>query len=536
VNASYDVCIVGCGPVGAAAALLLTREGLRVLVLERSPQVYDLPRAVFLDGESVRSFQRVGLAGDLVEVLQPPREGDAAWFTDSAHRQLFGIEMPAYGANGWRDGAFFDQPELERRLRDRIATEPGIELRLGEELVGFVEEEGGLALETARVVDGRRGAARAAWMIACDGASSFVRRRLGIAWQSLGYDGDWLVVDIVADDPAELPSVTMQVCDPKRLTTYICGKDPFRRWEFRLLPGETREEMSSPGRVAELLDPWIARGRYEIRRAAVYQFHAATAARWREGRIFLAGDAAHQTPPFLGQGLNAGWRDAVNLAWKLARVKVGDAEANLLETYEVERSAHAHELVDWAVAVGRLMDALADLEAGRLEGPPPDDLMRSGYGQGRTAPPLREGLVVEEQVSDAGVTGYLFGQPTVVDASGREAMFDEWLGRGFAVVGRDCAALAMSEASRAALARLGASVVDFSKVRVVGGERDRLFDRHAAAVVRPDRYVFGVTDDALCLDDLVARLERTWKGDARPAGKKNGSARREAGSPQGEAR
>lgn len=516
-NSVFDVSIVGCGPVGAGAALLLAREGLRVVVIDRSPDVYDLPRAVFLDGETVRAFQRIGLAEEIAEVLQAPREGDAAWFTDSQKQQRFGIDMPPRGVNGWRDGAFFDQPEFEARLREMLRREPNIDLRLGCEATGFTQDARGVTLDIAMVDGGAKAQIRSTWTIACDGASSFVRRTLGIPWRSLGYDHDWLVVDIVTDHIGDLPPVTMQVCDPARLTTYICGKDPYRRWEFRLLPGETREEMSKPERVMELIDPWIARDRYEIRRAVVYQFHAATAGRWREGRIFLAGDAAHQTPPFLGQGLNAGFRDVVNLSWKLPMVKAGNAPDSLLDTYAAERDAHAHELVDWAVAVGKLMDALADLEAGRLEGAPPDDLMRSGYGQGRTSPPLREGLVVGEQVSDAGVTGYLFNQPTVTDASGREAMLDEWLGRGFAVVGRDTASLAMSEDSRAKLRRLGAGTIDLSKYRLVAGEWDRLFANHGAVIVRPDRYVFGVTDAAHSLDELVALLDAKWNATAAKA-------------------
>jgi len=316
--AEFDVVVVGCGPVGAGAAILLAREGLRVSVLERSREVYDRPRAVFLDGETVRAFQRVGLGREIDALLQPWREDDAAWFTDSRHNSHFGIEMPPHGVNGWRDGAFFDQPELECRLRELAMLEPNVEVCLAHEVTAFAQDDGGVTITATDLEANRTVEKRAAYAIACDGASSFVRRGLGIAWRSLGYDQDWLVVDIVAADVADLPSVTMQVCDPARLTTYICGRDPFRRWEFRLLPGETREQMTATDQVTGLLSPWIAAGRYELRRAAVYQFHAATAERWREGRIFLAGDAAHQTPPFLGQGLNAGFRDVVNLTWKTA--------------------------------------------------------------------------------------------------------------------------------------------------------------------------------------------------------------------------
>ncbi|HEY2773794.1 MAG TPA: bifunctional 3-(3-hydroxy-phenyl)propionate/3-hydroxycinnamic acid hydroxylase [Candidatus Binatia bacterium] len=507
-----DVCVVGCGPVGAAAAILLARSGLTACVVDRSTAVYDLPRAVLLDGETVRVFQRIGLGDEVDSLLQPWREGDAAVFTDSARNALFGLDMPSSGSNGWRDGAFFDQPELEGWMRAQMRKEPKVDALFGHEVTSISQDQTSVRVTASHLATGNAVEIRAPWVIACDGASSFVRRSLGIPWRSLGYDRDWLVVDVVAKNVAGLPPVTMQVCDPKRLTSYICGKDPFRRWEFRLLEGETREAMVHPANVAKLLAPWIAPEDYELRRSVVYQFHAATAGRWHDGRIFLAGDAAHQTPPFLGQGLNAGLRDVVNLAWKLALVAGGKAPESLLDSYAEERDPHAHELVDWAVAVGRLMDALAEQEAGRASGPLPDDLLNSGYGQGRSAPPLRRGLVVEEQVSDAGVAGYMISQPTVAAGGGRRLRLDEILGSGFAVVGRDRASLAMSEASRAVLARMGATTTELSSLPAVAGHHDRLFDAHGAAIVRPDRYVFGVTDAAHSLDDLVLRLEQKLYG------------------------
>ncbi len=509
-----DVAIVGCGPVGAGAAILLARAGLTVVVLDRTTAVSDLPRAVLLDGETVRAFQRVGLGSEINALLQPYRIGDAAYFTDSRRNPHFGLEMPAEGVNGWRDGAFFDQPELESELRRLMLREPNVDARFGHEVTAVDQDDAGVQVSATDLATGKATQVRARWLVACDGASSFVRRSLGIAWHSLGYDHDWLVVDVEVKDVADLPGVTMQVCDPARLTTYICGKDPYRRWEFRLLDGETRENMIDRDNVARMLAPWIAPDRYTVRRAAVYQFHAATAARWRDGRIFLAGDAAHQTPPFLGQGMNAGFRDVVNLVWKLALVRCGAAPESLLDSYGEERDPHAHELVDWAVAVGRLMDALADAEAGRASGPPPDDLMRSGYGQGRSAPPIRCGLVVESQVSDSGVTGYLSTQPTVAAADGKAQPLDEIVGSGFSVLGRDAAALAMSDASRAYLERIGAPVVSLEALELVHGHWDRLFGAHAAAVLRPDRYVFGVTDDAHSLDDLITILKNKLHGEA----------------------
>ena len=502
---SYDVAIVGFGPVGAFTALLLAESGLRVAVLERSSEPAELPRAVGLDGESVRAFQRIG-RGDAVDaILQPPRAGEEICFTNSKRERLFGLAIPPLGRNGWREVAFFDQPELEALLRGWVTGDERIDVLLGEEVVGIDVRSDGVALESRGAAGPRR--LDAAWAIGCDGASSFVRRALGIEWLSLGYDQDWLVIDILQTPEANLPLETMQVCDPERLTTYVCVKDPNRRWEFQLRPGETREEMLRPEKIRALLDPWLPPDHYALRRSAVYQFHAATAARWQQGRVFLAGDAAHQTPPFLGQGLNAGFRDAVNLGWKIPLVQRGVCDARLLETYAGERDAHARDLVEWAVAVGKLMETLAAREAGRPDPHPTAD-RSAGYGQGRTAPPLRGGVLVEAQSGGDSPVGNLLRQPTVRRADGVECRLDELIGPGFAVVGRTPGDLHVGPEAGAILERLGGRVVSLEGLEVRVGAMDLLFESHAAAVLRPDRYVFGVVDDAWDLDRLLLELGR----------------------------
>jgi 3-(3-hydroxy-phenyl)propionate hydroxylase len=464
---------------------------------------------VNIDGEILRAFQRLGHGETIAALTQPPRVRDEVAFTNSKREPYFTAAFPRIGHNGFRDMAFFDQPELEVKIRELIEAQGKVELRLGHEVTAIDARDDGVRLETRSVATGETAALEAAYLIGCDGASSFVREALGIEWQSLGYDQDWLVIDIVVDDPDDLPILTMQVCDPARLTTYVCVKDPNRRWEFQLQPGETREEMLRPERIRSLLDDWLAADRYWLRRKAVYQFHAATAEHWREGRVFLAGDAAHQTPPFLGQGLNAGFRDVVNLAWKLPWVLDGTCDDALLDTYAAERDGHARDLVDWAVAIGKLMENFAAGEAGR---PPPHETdPSSGYGQGRAAPPLHGGVITVEQVGD-GSTGYLLRQPTVRPPGGEPCRLDELLGRGFAVVARDDAAFAeLGDESRRTLERIGARLVSLEGVEVVEGELDRLFETSPCAIVRPDRYVMGVVDDAWPLDRLVGSLaEKLW--------------------------
>jgi 3-(3-hydroxy-phenyl)propionate hydroxylase len=504
---AVDVAIVGFGPVGAFTALLLADAGLRVAILERSREPVEQPRAVGIDGESLRAFQRIGFGDAVAAILQPPRERDRVCFTNSRREPLFGLDIPERGANGWRDIAFFDQPELEALLRELVAREPRIEVRLGHEVVGLEAEDDGVVLRSREAPGAKVSLLRADYAIGCDGASSFVRRAAGIEWLSLGYDRDWLVVDIVQGPEARLPRETMQVCDPARLTTYVCCKDPYRRWEFALLEGETRDAMLRPERIEALLRPWLPPEHYAIRRAAVYQFHAATAARWREGRVFLAGDAAHQTPPFLGQGLNSGFRDAVNLGWKLPLVHAGLCGERLLESYAVERDAHARDLVEWAVAVGKLMENLAAREAGEPDPHPATDAS-AGYGQGRTVPPLRGGVLVDAQTRGAHPAGVLPSQPTVRRSDGSECRLDELFGRGFTVVGRKPSELRLGPEARRVLERLGGRVVPLEGLEVTRGAVDHLFDAHPAVVLRPDRYVFGVVDGEWDLDRLLAELAR----------------------------
>ena len=503
---THDVAVIGLGPVGALLALLLADYGLKVVVFERSLDPVVLPRAVALDGEAMRTFQRIGLANQVSEILQPSREPDQVCFTNSQREILFGSDLAPCGPNGWRDLAFFDQPELEVLLRQQIESNTAIDVRLGWELIGLdtsSHEWVDLRCRETRqeqVVD-----ARARYVLGCDGASSFVRGAAGIEWQSLGYDQDWLVVDIVTDPGADLPQTTMQVCDPHRLTTYVCVKDPNRRWEFQLLPGETREEMLKPKTIEGLLAPWLPAHEYSIRRAAVYQFHAATAQHWRQGRVFLAGDAAHQTPPFLGQGLNTGIRDALNLAWKLGGVLCGGYTDSLLDSYEEEREPQARELVSGAMAIGQIMETLAAREAGRPD--PYSSLAPPPPVGAALVPPLQSGLFLKEQLGRPGTfVGKLIRQPTVRAALGQAGPLDDFLGLGFALVGRTSSDLQLTPELRSAWERLGGSMVAVDALPAQRLDHDALFDHHAAALIRPDRYIFGVADEGCSVDRLVQSI------------------------------
>jgi 3-(3-hydroxy-phenyl)propionate hydroxylase len=498
------------GPVGCTAALLFAEAGLSVVAIERDEEVYRLPRAVNLDGEIIRAFQKTGRGQTVQDLMQAVRPGDRAGFANSKREWLFGQDFQPFGSNGWQPTNMFDQPELEAYLREQALGHEKVSGFIGYEAESLANESGGVRIDFGKPGEQSQ-SLYARYAVACDGASSPTRRAFDIGWQDLGYDHHWLVVDVTLKDGHTLNNDTLQVCDPDRIVTYVCTKDPYRRWEFKMNPGETAEQMLDEEMICSLIDPWTARGTYEIRRAAVYQFHAATADRWQVGRIFIAGDAAHQTPPFLGQGMNAGMRDVINLAWKLPMVVNGVAEEALLETYYAERNAHAHDLVEWAVSIGRLMEHLAEEERCRRHGLPapeaPPALKSSGYGQGREQPPIRDGAVLLEQVSDTGSTGYLFSQPLILgkEQGGQPVRLDELLGPGFAVVTR-AAEVTLSEASQRILERIGARVVSLAGMSEARGHFDRLFRSYETAIVRPDRLVFGHTTDEVSLDELIARL------------------------------
>ena len=505
---AFDVAIVGYGPVGGLLAMELAAAGRTVVVLERSTELCELPRAIGLDGESMRAFQRLGHATAVDGLLQPPRAENRFCFTDSTRRPLFGLDIPDRGHHGWRDVAFFDQPELERWMRSEIATLPTVDVRLGQEVVGLAPHADRVVLET-RGPDGPR-RVEAAFVVGCDGASSAVRGWIGSRWESLGYDQDWLVLDIEQHAEADLPITMMQVCDPARLTTYIPCRDPYRRWEFQLVPGDDPETIGTPESIERLLAPWCPPEHYTIRRSAVYQFHAATASSWREGRVLLAGDAAHQTPPFLGQGLNSGFRDAVSLGWRLPLVLDGTSGPGLLDDYPLERGVHSRDLVDRAVGIGMLMETLAAREAG-LPDPHADVEQRAALPDGPQVPALRGGTLLEAQVGERGRAGRILAQPDVRDARGRVCRFDDLLGPGFAIVGRTKADLALGTEAAEIAARLGARLVALDTLEGVEGAHDAVFDAHPSAVIRPDRHVYGAAAPDTPLDAVVGQLGRSLR-------------------------
>jgi 3-(3-hydroxy-phenyl)propionate hydroxylase len=342
-----DVIVVGLGPVGAALAALLGRYGICVLAIDKATEIFTKPRAIALDNEALRILQLVGVRdGELATVAIPQVQ---------YHSPLFG-RFARLGTAGIVDGhpmlVTFYQPELEHLLRAKIADHPVVDMRLGVSLEGIVDD-GNFVHARLKDADGRVRRARARYLVGCDGANSLVRRMLGLEFEGQTFAQDWLIVDAL-DVPNPIDHVEF-ICDPRRPTPHMVAPGGRQRWEFMLHPGEDAQAMERPESVRRLLAPWCDVDQVRIERTAVYRFHAREARSFSKGRCFLAGDAAHVTPPFAGQGLVAGLRDVANLAWKLAWVVRGQADARILESYDAERRPHAKKIIRLARFLGALV-------------------------------------------------------------------------------------------------------------------------------------------------------------------------------------
>jgi len=342
-----DVLVVGMGPVGATIANLLGRYGVRTLVVDKAIEIFRAPRAIALDNEALRILQLAGLEEGAFDTVAIP----------GVHMRspLFG-EYARIRSAGQIDGhpklVTFFQPQLEAVMRERLAARAGVQLLTGVELLGF-ETLGDAVSVRLKLADGLTAHVQTRFLVGADGAGSAVRQTLGIGFGGRTFAQDWLVVD-AKRVPDPIDDIEF-ICDPARPVPHMVAPGDRQRWEFMLRPGETREQMEQPETVRKLLAPWARTEDIEIERVAVYRFHARIADRFSKGRVFLAGDAAHITPPFAGQGLVAGLRDAANLGWKLAWVVHGRAAASILASYDTERRPHAKAIINLALFLGKLI-------------------------------------------------------------------------------------------------------------------------------------------------------------------------------------
>ncbi len=505
VDVGVDVAIVGFGPCGAVAAGLLGGMGVRTWICDKATEVYDKPRAFALDHEIMRVLQQLGVHDEVLAHAEPFTPSEFYGVEGQLIKRFSTVEPPFPMA--FPPALVFNQPAAERILREHVATLANVKVELGCTVTGLAQDSERATLELLRA-DGSTGQVRARYVIACDGASSSVRAWAGIALEDLGFDQPWLVVDMLVGEEAlaRLPKVSIQYCEPSRPTTYLVGPGNHRRWEISINEGEDAREVATAEGTWKLLSRWLAPGDATLWRQAAYRFHALVADEWRAGRVFVAGDAAHQQPPFLGQGMCQGVRDVANLAWKLKAVLAERASDALLDTYGVERKAHVKALTTRIKSIGQLIGERDPMKArerdaqllaecgGVVKSVPRQDLQ----------PPLVGGLIggVNGGLTAQGVpAGTLFPQPWLRTAIGRGRM-DDVAGRGWRVVLGESAPADM----RAAVVGPFVGVALGAEFEDEEGIAQAWFARHEthAAILRPDHYVYAV---ASTREQLVAQLQ-----------------------------
>ncbi|TGN65360.1 bifunctional 3-(3-hydroxy-phenyl)propionate/3-hydroxycinnamic acid hydroxylase [Nocardioides eburneiflavus] len=494
----WPVVVVGAGPSGVTAATLLAQYGVRCLLLDRWNGVYPQPRAVHLDDEVYRILDRLGVAKQFSAISRP---SEGLRLLDRQHEVLAEFRRShADGVHGYPQANMFDQPELEQLLRDELERHSAVTL-LGDAEVTEVSQDGHGRVRVD-FTDRRTGAHEsvlATYVLGCDGANSVVRSSIHARMRDLRFEQRWLVVDIATDVDLDQWEGVHQVCDPRRAATYMRIGLARYRWEFQLCEGETAADFGSVQDVAPLIEPWtasVALTDLELVRVAEYTFRAQISDRWRDRNVFLLGDAAHLTPPFIGQGMGAGLRDAANLSWKLAGVLAGDLPADALDTYEAERLPHARFVIRLAKLVGVAMtrggragNLMRRLLAPRVHQIPG---IRARVLDSETALLRRSSLVLRPRVSRS-LVGRLCPNAVLAD----DRRLDDVAGRGFAVV----VAAEPTATQASSIRRRGAVTVVAEPGTELGDWLSR--GRARAAVVRPDRTVLYATRD---LDAAIRAL------------------------------
>ena len=488
----FDVAIIGYGPAGATLANLLGQYGLSVLVLEREHEIYPLPRAIHFDGEVMRVFETAGLRPQVETISRPGLKG--MYFNNAAGETLLiRAGTTERGPHGCANNHYFHQPELEVVLRNGLSRFEHVQVLTRHEVMAIEEAEEHAVLQVKALDADNAYQVRARFVVGCDGARSMVRKAIGTAMLDLGLHQPWLVFDVrLKEDVPHLPDHTVQHCDPARPMTYCNVTGNRRRWEIMLMPGDDPEQLVKPETLWKLVSKWIKPQQADIERAVIYTFHSVIAETWRKGRLFLAGDAAHQTPPFLGQGMCAAIRDASNLAWKLEAVLRGRAQDDLLDSYGTERSPHVHAFIDLAVKLGDIIQT-TDPQAARER----DAKFKAGQPEifQFPAPRLGEGLWQGGRAPVAQV----FPQPMLAD--GR--LLDEVLGMNFAVIADATVLDGVSDDTRELWKDQGVVVLPAKDPEI-----QAWFEQHGvnAVLLRPDRYIAGVAQTPVELDSVSALL------------------------------
>jgi 3-(3-hydroxy-phenyl)propionate hydroxylase len=502
----YSVAIVGAGPTGLMIANLLGAANIDTILVEANASTVSEPRAVSIDDESLRVVQGLGVLNVVQEELV---SGYGSEYLSPAGQVFLKVKPNAQPYGHPRRNAF-RQPVFEAQLRQSLARFPSVVTCFSRAVEGFVQQTGCVTLQT-RDGQGALGEVTADYMVACDGARSTIREKLGFKLEGSSLDERWLIIDL-EDSPTNSPE-TMVFCDPRRPCIALPGPHSTRRYEFKLLAHETDEEILADTKVREFLSSHGAAPGSRIIRKTIYHFHARVVNKWGSGRIWLAGDAAHLMPPFAGQGMNSGIRDAANISWKLAEVARGRIGPLLLESYERERREHVSDMIKLALRMGSIMGPRSDIHGlltrafFRALALWPAARTFFAEMKYKPAPHYKTGFLLKSMLSRRGLVGRMLPQPKLAAQNGRPILLDDVLGHGFVLIGVDCDPDTMQEISLGTTwdgllaKKLALSTADVPEWTNLRGQ---------FILLRPDRYVMACFSAAE-RSKVAAMLETLWQ-------------------------
>ncbi|MFC4022308.1 bifunctional 3-(3-hydroxy-phenyl)propionate/3-hydroxycinnamic acid hydroxylase [Oceanobacillus longus] len=511
-----DVAIVGYGPVAKMLGTLLGKKGWKVGIYEKFLEPYTMPRAIAMDDEIARILQQAVPSIELEKQLESAGGEMYNWY-NAARELLLTIPFEKEGVSGWPGELFFNQPSLEKEMDKTCCSQPSVTVNYGNEVIDLQEMDDDVEL-TVKDQKGEEKKVIAKYTVGCDGANSIVRGNMDHTITDLNFVYDFLVVDIIPKEKSSLP-VIMQICDPGRPTTVVSGGPGRRRWEFMVLPEESKEEVSKEEYIWKLLEPWDLTPETAIlERSAVYTFKALWVNKWRNGRVILAGDAAHLTPPFMGQGMCSGLRDAANLAWKLDLVLKGKVNDQILDTYMEERKPHNEKIVHAALYLGEII-CIDDLKKAAER----DTSFLSGM-----VPPFPEFPILSDGIlyqRGEGKEDNLAGKLSLqsqVEYQGKVGLFDDVVDTGWMVIsnGQNSKSY-LSKSQLTFLTEIEATFIEVSTIDErkkdsivdINGKYTAYFRENniEAFIVRPDYYIFGSTSDVSKVSLLVEDLSIQFK-------------------------
>ena len=519
-----DFVVVGAGPVGLLTAIILGRKGWRVTVVERWPSRYPMPRACTIDHEALRILQSAGVMAEHWDLFEPSR-GERGGYQI---RNQDGVLLRAINWNRTAESGFantngFYQPDLERVLETMASTIPSVEILRGWSAEAIAQDESSVTLTIARTdarADaGSRDTITARWLIGADGANSVVRELVGIETEDAGFEADWLVVDYEPLHDRQWDAFVTQYCDPEQPATAVNSGPGRRRFEFMRRDDITAEELGRPESAWRLMAPWgVTPDNARLERHAVYTFRGRWARDWRRGRVLIAGDAAHLMPPFLGQGMCSGLRDAAALAWRLDLVASGHASTSILDSYGTERSAHVREIIDEAIAIGRV---ICELDPERAAARDAAMLAELSDPAALTVEPPHPRLGQPSITAEGDTNAGRLSVQGRVEVNGVVGLFDDVIGGEWELIGLGFDPLADVPRELAGwflgLGGIVTAITAEGRVSDIDGTYTAWFVAHGCTVVlsRPDFYVFGTAtpgsggaaDVTALLTNLRADLE-----------------------------